>query len=163
VLRCGTGQFGAVAAGIVQDTTNVLFRDLWLQPDLAPRRSKPNHGQRAHRYRASGSDALSPQPGDDNGLMQAVAAELISHLAHYVGWPNALGVAGPKGGHREARQTTYVTLRTPVETMSPHFSRRVAVGRMGPLDEVSFRPRVLAALPRRPCFRIGPGRAQGAF
>ncbi len=30
-------QFGAVAPAIVQDTTNVLFRDLWLRPDLAPR------------------------------------------------------------------------------------------------------------------------------
>jgi 4-carboxymuconolactone decarboxylase len=30
-------QFGGVAPGIVQYTTDVLFRDLWLRPDLAPR------------------------------------------------------------------------------------------------------------------------------
>src|SRR3989442_2042257 len=30
-------QFGKVAPGIVQYTTDVLFRDLWLRPDLAPR------------------------------------------------------------------------------------------------------------------------------
>ena len=30
-------QFGAVAPGIVQYTTDVLFRDLWLRPDLAAR------------------------------------------------------------------------------------------------------------------------------
>ena len=30
-------QFGAVAPGLVQNTTDVLFRDLWLRPDLAPR------------------------------------------------------------------------------------------------------------------------------
>ena len=30
-------QFGAVASGIVRYTTDVLFRDLWLRPDLAPR------------------------------------------------------------------------------------------------------------------------------
>src|SRR5207237_8671000 len=30
-------QFGAVAPGVVQYTTDVLFRDLWLRPDLAPR------------------------------------------------------------------------------------------------------------------------------
>src|SRR3979490_821978 len=30
-------QFGAVAPGIVQYTTDVLFRDLWLRPGLAPR------------------------------------------------------------------------------------------------------------------------------
>src|SRR5215468_389898 len=30
-------QFGKAAPGIVQNTTDVLFRDLWLRPDLAPR------------------------------------------------------------------------------------------------------------------------------
>src|SRR5437868_2971681 len=30
-------QFGAVFPGVVQYTTDVLFRDLWLRPDLAPR------------------------------------------------------------------------------------------------------------------------------
>ena len=30
-------QFGAVVPGIVQYTTDILFRDLWLRPDLAPR------------------------------------------------------------------------------------------------------------------------------
>jgi len=30
-------QFGAVFPAMVQNTTDVLFRDLWLRPDLAPR------------------------------------------------------------------------------------------------------------------------------
>ena len=30
-------QFGAVFPSVVQDTTDALFRDLWLRPDLAPR------------------------------------------------------------------------------------------------------------------------------
>jgi 4-carboxymuconolactone decarboxylase len=30
-------QFGAVVPGVVQYTTDALFRDLWLRPDLAPR------------------------------------------------------------------------------------------------------------------------------
>src|SRR5260370_19843193 len=30
-------QFGKIAPGVVQYTTDVLFRDLWLRPDLAPR------------------------------------------------------------------------------------------------------------------------------
>src|SRR6266436_9349316 len=30
-------QFGTVAPGVLQYTTDVLFRDLWLRPDLAPR------------------------------------------------------------------------------------------------------------------------------
>jgi 4-carboxymuconolactone decarboxylase len=82
-------QFGNVAPGVVQYTTDVLFRDLWLRPDLAPRdRSLVTvsaliaNGQVAqisyHLNRAM-----------DNGLTQTQAAEVITHLAFYAGWPNA--------------------------------------------------------------------------
>jgi 4-carboxymuconolactone decarboxylase len=82
-------QFGNVAPGIVQYTTDVLFRDLWLRPDLAPRdRSLVTvsaliaNGQVAqiayHFNRAM-----------DNGLTQTQAAEVVTHLAFYAGWPNA--------------------------------------------------------------------------
>lgn len=81
-------QFGAVAPGVVQYTTDVLFRDLWLRPDLAPRdRSLATvsaliaNGQAAqvsyHLNRAM-----------DNGLTQTEAAEVLTHLAFYAGWPN---------------------------------------------------------------------------
>jgi 4-carboxymuconolactone decarboxylase len=81
-------QFGAVAPGVVQYTTDILFRDLWLRPDLAPRdRSLVTisaliaSGQvaqlSAHLNRAM-----------DNGLTQGEAAEVLTHLAFYVGWPN---------------------------------------------------------------------------
>ena len=82
-------QFGAVAPGIVQYTTDVLFRDLWLRPDLAPRdRSLVT----ISALIASGQVAqLTPHldKAMDNGLTQAEAAEVITHLAFYVGWPNA--------------------------------------------------------------------------
>ena len=82
-------QFGKVAPGVVQYTTDVLFRDLWLRPDLAPRdRSLVTvsaliaNGQVAqisyHLNRAM-----------DNGLTQTQAAEMITQLAFYAGWPNA--------------------------------------------------------------------------
>jgi 4-carboxymuconolactone decarboxylase len=81
-------QFGAVAPGVVQYTTDILFRDLWLRPDLTPRdRSLVTisaliaSGQvaqlSAHLNRAM-----------DNGLTQGEAAEVLTHLAFYVGWPN---------------------------------------------------------------------------
>jgi 4-carboxymuconolactone decarboxylase len=81
-------QFGTVAPGAVQYTTDVLFRDLWLRPGLAPRdRSLVTvsaliaTGQVAqisyHLNRAM-----------DNGLTQAQAGEAMTHLAFYVGWPN---------------------------------------------------------------------------
>ena len=81
-------QFGAVAPGVVQYTTDVLFRDLWLRPDLAPRdRSLVTVG--AHI--ASGQVAQIPyhlNRAMDNGLTQAQAAEVLTHLAFYAGWPN---------------------------------------------------------------------------
>ena len=82
-------QFGKVAPGIVQYTTEVLFRDLWLRPDLAPRdRSLVT----VSALIASGQVAQIPyhlNRAMDNGLTQAQASEVITHLAFYVGWPNA--------------------------------------------------------------------------
>lgn len=80
--------FGAVAPGVVQYTTDLLFRDLWLRPALAPRdRSLVTvsaliaTGQVAqityHLNRAM-----------DNGLTQAQGSEVLTHLAFYAGWPN---------------------------------------------------------------------------
>lgn len=57
-------QFGAVAPGVLQYTTDVLFRDLWLRPDLAPRGSQPGHRERFGGVGASRADVLPPQPGN---------------------------------------------------------------------------------------------------
>jgi 4-carboxymuconolactone decarboxylase len=82
-------QFGKVAPGIVQYTTDVLFRNLWLRPDLAPRdRSLVT----VSALIASGQVSQVPyhlNRAMDNGLTQAQASEVITHLAFYVGWPNA--------------------------------------------------------------------------
>src|SRR2546430_3365277 len=81
-------QFGQVAPGIVQYTTDVLFRDLWLRPDLAPRdRSLVT----VSALIASGQVAQMPyhlNRAMDNGLTQAQPSEAFAHLAFYVGWPN---------------------------------------------------------------------------
>ena len=82
-------QFGNVAPGIVQYTTDVLFRDLWLRPDLAPRdRSLVT----VSALIASGQVAQIPyhlNRAMDKGLTQEQAAEVVTHLAFYAGWPNA--------------------------------------------------------------------------
>lgn len=82
------GQFGADFPGIVQNTTDVLFRDLWLRPDLAPRdRSLVT----VSALIAAGQVAQMPyhlNRAMDNGLTKVQAAEAIAHLAFYVGWPN---------------------------------------------------------------------------
>jgi 4-carboxymuconolactone decarboxylase len=80
--------FGAVAPGVVQYTTDALFRDLWLRPGLAPRdrslvtvSALAANGQVAqityHLNRAM-----------DNGLTKNEASEMLTHLAFYAGWPN---------------------------------------------------------------------------
>jgi 4-carboxymuconolactone decarboxylase len=82
-------QFGKVAPGIVQYTTDVLFRDLWLRPDLAPRdRSLVT----VSALVASGQVAQITyhlNRAMDNGLTQEQAGEVVAHLAFYAGWPNA--------------------------------------------------------------------------
>jgi 4-carboxymuconolactone decarboxylase len=80
--------FGKVAPGVVQYTTDLLFHDLWLRPGLAPRdRSLVTvsaliaSGQAAqityHLTRAM-----------DNGLTKPQASEALTQLAFYAGWPN---------------------------------------------------------------------------
>lgn len=86
-------QFGQITPSLVQYTTDVLFRDLWLRPELAPRdrslitvSALVATGQVAqityHLNRAM-----------DNGLTREEAGELLGHLAFYAGWPNAFSAA----------------------------------------------------------------------
>jgi 4-carboxymuconolactone decarboxylase len=81
--------FGQVSPGLVQNTTDLLFRELWLRPALAPRdrslvtvSALISSGQVAqityHLNRAM-----------DNGLTQSQASEVLTHIAFYAGWPNA--------------------------------------------------------------------------
>jgi 4-carboxymuconolactone decarboxylase len=84
-----SNNFGQISPGLVQNTTDLLFRDLWLRPALAPRdrslvtvSSLIASGQVAqityHLNRAM-----------DNGLTKEQASEVVTHLAFYAGWPNA--------------------------------------------------------------------------
>jgi 4-carboxymuconolactone decarboxylase len=79
--------FGDIAPGVTQFTTEILFRELWLRPGLAPRdRSLATvstlvaTGQVAqigyHLNRAL-----------DNGLTKAETSEMMTQLAFYAGWP----------------------------------------------------------------------------
>jgi 4-carboxymuconolactone decarboxylase len=80
--------FGQVAPGVVQYTTDVLFRDLWLRPGLAPRdRSLVT----VAALISSGQVAQIPyhlNRAMDNGLTKAEASEVLTQLAFYAGWPN---------------------------------------------------------------------------
>jgi 4-carboxymuconolactone decarboxylase len=80
--------FGKVAPGVVQYTTDALFRDLWLRPALAPRdRSMVT----VSALVASGQTAQITyhlNRAMDNGLTQEQAGEMLTQLAFYAGWPN---------------------------------------------------------------------------
>ncbi len=80
--------FGDVAPGVVQYTTDVLFRDLWLRPGLAPRdRSLVT----VSALVAAGQVAQIPyhlNRAMDSGLTKAQASEALTQLAFYAGWPN---------------------------------------------------------------------------
>lgn len=80
--------FGNVAPGVVQYTTDILFRDLWLRPALSPRdRSLVT----VSALVASGQSAQITyhlNRAMDNGLTEAQASEVLTHLAFYAGWPN---------------------------------------------------------------------------
>jgi 4-carboxymuconolactone decarboxylase len=80
--------YGAVAPGVLQYTTDVLFNDLWLRPGLTPRdRSLVTFSALV----ASGQTAqITYHLGRamDNGLTQVQASEALTQLAFYAGWPS---------------------------------------------------------------------------
>jgi 4-carboxymuconolactone decarboxylase len=82
--------FGATSAGLVQNTTDILFRNLWLRPALAPRdRSLIT----VSALIANGQTAQIPfhlNRAMDNGLSQEQASEVLTHIAFYAGWPCAM-------------------------------------------------------------------------
>jgi 4-carboxymuconolactone decarboxylase len=84
---------GPASPGLVRDTADVVFRDLWLRPGLAPRdRSLVT----VSALIAAGQVEQIPyhlNRAMDSGLTRAEASELISHLAYYAGWPNAFSAA----------------------------------------------------------------------
>jgi 4-carboxymuconolactone decarboxylase len=85
---------GTAVPGLEQFTTDPLFKDVWLRPDLSPRdrslvtitslMANGQVGQLAgHLTRAL-----------NNGLTPEQAGEVVTQIAFYAGWPNAFS-AGP--------------------------------------------------------------------
>ncbi|MBK0018384.1 carboxymuconolactone decarboxylase family protein [Kosakonia sp. S58] len=84
---------GSAVPGLVSDTTDVLFRELWLRPGLAPRdRSLVT----LSALIANGQVQQIPphlNRAMNNGLTRQQASGALSHLAYYSGWPNAFSAA----------------------------------------------------------------------
>ncbi|KJE36187.1 4-carboxymuconolactone decarboxylase [Thalassospira sp. HJ] len=80
--------FGDVSQGVVDNTEQLLFLDLWLRPALAPRdRSLVTV---AALIAASKVEQMPfhLNKAMDNGLSKDEASAVLSHLAFYAGWPN---------------------------------------------------------------------------
>lgn len=94
---------GPASPGLVRDTTDVLFRDLWLRPDLAPRdRSLVTVAALIANGQVQ-QITVHLNKAMDNGLKREEAAEMVSHLAYYAGWPNAFSASSVVRGVFEKR------------------------------------------------------------
>jgi 4-carboxymuconolactone decarboxylase len=79
-------QFGGVAAGLVEYTTEYLFQDLWLRPDLAPRDRSLVTVATLIPSGAVAQITYHLNRAMDNELTQEQAAEVIIHLTFYARW-----------------------------------------------------------------------------
>jgi 4-carboxymuconolactone decarboxylase len=85
-----TQDVAPVSQGLVEYTGALLFHDLWLRPDLAPRDRSLVTVSALIAAGQSAQISFHLNKAMDNGLTQAQASEVLTHLAFYVGWPNAM-------------------------------------------------------------------------
>src|SRR3954467_2913474 len=80
---------GPISPSLVNDTTNMLFRGLWLRPGLAPRDRSLITVSSLIASGQTGQVGYHLGRAMNNGLTKEQASEVISHVAFYAGWPNA--------------------------------------------------------------------------
>jgi 4-carboxymuconolactone decarboxylase len=84
---------GPAFARLADFTTHVLFRDLWLRPALSPRDRSLVTMTALITANLPAQIVFHINKAMDNGLTQGQVAEVITHLAFYAGWPNAMNAA----------------------------------------------------------------------
>ncbi len=93
-----------IAPALARYTDEVLFADLWRQPDLAARdRSLVTVAALIARGQAE-QMPFHLNRAMDNGLTQTQAAEVVTHLAFYAGWPRAMSALPTLQSVFKARQ-----------------------------------------------------------
>src|SRR3954451_1806666 len=81
---------GEIAPKLVDLTEDVLFGDVWERPQLSKRdRSLITCAALVSTGKAEQMDFHFPN-AIKNGVTQEELVEMITHLAFYVGWPNAM-------------------------------------------------------------------------
>ena len=79
--------YGDVSQGVVDATEDLLFRDLWLRPDLAPRDRSLVTVAALIAVGQPEQMTFHLNRAMDNGLTQEEAGAMLAHLAFYAGWP----------------------------------------------------------------------------
>jgi 4-carboxymuconolactone decarboxylase len=81
---------GSFAPKLVELTDGILFGDIWERPQLSKRdRSLITCTALVATGRTEQMDYHFPK-AIENGVTKEEIVELITHLAFYVGWPNAM-------------------------------------------------------------------------
>ena len=81
---------GGIAPKLVELTEDVLFGDVWERPQLSKRdRSFATVAALIATGKTEQMDFHVPN-AIKNGVTQEELVELVTHLAFYVGWPNAM-------------------------------------------------------------------------
>jgi 4-carboxymuconolactone decarboxylase len=84
------GSVGATAPELARYTNDVLFGDLWRRTDLTPRDRSLITVAALIAQNQSAQLTFHLNRAMDNGLTREQAAEVVTHLAFYVGWPKAM-------------------------------------------------------------------------
>jgi 4-carboxymuconolactone decarboxylase len=109
----------AIAPALADYTDNVLFGDVWLRPELAPR------DRSLVTVSALIATGKTPQLKGHlnralvNGLQPAEVAGVITHLAFYTGWPNAVSALNVAEEVFAERKIDTAALRQPKNAPSP--------------------------------------------
>jgi 4-carboxymuconolactone decarboxylase len=101
--------FGAISPGLVQNTTDILFLDLWLRPALAPRDRSLVTMSALIANGQTAQITFHVNRAIDNGLTQQQAAEVLTHIAFYAGWPCAMSALPVVKDVFETRQNSVAT------------------------------------------------------
>lgn len=124
------------APKLAELTDRVLFGDLWQRPELSPRdRSLVTMAALV----AIGQPEQLPFHANramDNGLSAAEAAEVVTHVAFYAGWPRAMSAVPVLKSVLEARRSQSMTPATEIT----HFPANAGVA--GPADYFTGEVRV---------------------
>ncbi len=84
---------GDIAPKLAELTDDVLFGDVWERPQLSKRdRSLITCAALVATGKTEQMSFHFPR-AIENGVTQEELVELITHLAFYVGWPNAMSAA----------------------------------------------------------------------